>query len=163
VHAQEPPAAAQVELERRREAANELTVVLVELRQRPRAEPLAQVVLCAEAVVEEPVVGVAEDDRTAELVHPAKAVRRLRAALDEVAEADEPVDARGLQLGEDSVEPDAVSVDVGEDAELDQARSWTPRSRSISRSASANSARSSAIVGSTATAGTIGSQKLKTR
>src|SRR5438067_2291326 len=48
-------------------------------------------------------------------------------------------------------------------AEVEQARSWTPRSRSISRSASANSARSSAIVGSTATAGTIGSQKLKTR
>src|SRR5438105_3799997 len=163
VHAPKAPAAAEVELERRREAADELAVVVVELRQRPRAEPRAWVVVRAEAVVEEPVVGVAEHDRAAELVDAAKAVRRLRPALDEVAEADEPVDARLGQLGEDGVEPDAVSVHVGEDADEHQARCWTPRSRSMSCSASANSDRSSAIVGRTATAGTIGSQKLKIR
>src|SRR5919201_4302766 len=91
------------------------------------------------------------------------AVRRLRPALDEVAKADEPVDLRALELGEHGVEADAVPVDVGEDADAHQARAWPPGARSACRSAPAYSARSSAIVGRTATAGTIGSQKLKTR
>jgi len=39
VHAQKPPAVAEVELQRRPEAADELAVILGELRQRPRAEP----------------------------------------------------------------------------------------------------------------------------
>lgn len=63
------------------------------------------------------MVGVPEDDGAAELVGSMQAVRRMRPALDEVAEADELVDARGLQLGEDRIEAHAVSVHVGEEAD----------------------------------------------
>jgi hypothetical protein len=102
-------------------------------------------------------------DRTAEVADAVDAVFGLRPALGEVAEIDEPIDLGALELGDHGVEADAVPVDVREETDAHHAPVRPRWSRSASCSASANSARSSAIVGRTATAGTIGSQKLKTR
>jgi hypothetical protein len=46
-----------------------------------------------------------------------QALDGLRAALDDVAEADQPVDRAQVEIGEQRVERDGVAVDIGEQSD----------------------------------------------
>ena len=106
--------AAEVELDGRLEAPVEVELLFRELRLRPAGS--LELSLChglvARVQCEQEVVGVAHHGRALEIAEPLQALRRLRASLRVVAEADHEVDPLLVEVGEKRVERDRVSVDV---------------------------------------------------
>ena len=105
---------AELELEPRREALHELAVRGREELRPPLAdldEFPPDLVLRHRHVAQEGRVPVPHDDRATELADSGERLRGLRAD-DDVPEADELLDSLVLELAQDRVERDAVSVDV---------------------------------------------------
>ena len=117
VEGEQRPATAEVELDGRLEAAMELEQLGRESGLRPASglELLLGDRFLAGVECEQEVVGVSHHGRAAELTQPLEALRRLRAALRVVAEADDAIDVLLDQVGEERVERDRVAVDIRED------------------------------------------------
>src|SRR5919197_3601601 len=117
VEAEEMSAAVELNPHRRLEAAQDVEPFATELFLRPAANRkearqllLVQVARLRRAWIEgeEKLVRVAEDAAAAELTQSVDALRRLRPALRDVAEADDLVERLGAELCEHRVEPDGV-------------------------------------------------------
>jgi hypothetical protein len=92
----------------------EFELLVRELRVRPTGS--LELGLChglvARVQCEQKVVGVAHHGRALEIAKPLQALRRLRASLRVVAEADDVVNVLPVEVGEEGVERDRVSVNV---------------------------------------------------
>ncbi len=124
VEAEQAARPAELALDRRHEALHVGEVCVGQLRarpldDRPQAPPL--VVSIGGLVAEEPVVGVAAHDRTAERAQPCEHLPRLWSAGGDVAEADDLVRATPIDVSEHGLERDAVAVDVGDEGDAPHA------------------------------------------
>ena len=101
---------------------DERDALVADLRERPFAngELTLALRLRARVGVEQERVRVAEHDRATELAQSVHDLRRLGAALDRVAEADDTVDGIAVEIREHRVERDAVPVDVGDERGADR-------------------------------------------
>ena len=99
------------------------SAVRADLRERPFAhgELALGRLFFARVRVEQERVGVAEHDGAGELAQQRDDLRRLGAALDHVAEADDLVDRIALEVREHRLERDGVPVDVGDQRGADVA------------------------------------------
>jgi hypothetical protein len=80
--------------------------------------------------VEQECIGIAENDRTAETAQKVDHLARLAPALHEVTEADDLIDRIALEVGDNGLECDRVTVDVRDQGSAD-ARRLRPRVRSM--------------------------------
>jgi hypothetical protein len=114
----------------RREGADLLELRGAQPRQRPLAHlevPLGDRLRRVGGYLEQERVRVAEHRLAAEGREAVKGFRRLRAALRDVAEADDLLDTEPLDVLECGTEGDVVAVLVGEECEAhDQSRDLTP-------------------------------------
>ena len=115
---------ADVELDRRREAAQEVEPVVTELLTRParRVEQALATLLVldrlgAEIERDEEVVGVAVHTRTTELAQDVDTLARLRPALCDIAERDDQVDIFAPDVLEDGAEGDGIAVHVRDEGD----------------------------------------------
>jgi hypothetical protein len=116
----------------RRQAGEVLEVVATERRPRPGddlAEPARLVTASRRQPVEQPALSVAAHAAAVALAEAGDHRLWLRPAGGNVAEADDLVDAPARQLSEDSVESDAVAVDVADQRQALHASAARPSPR----------------------------------